>query len=512
MIQISARGSMILIIGQMFSSFISAAGTILVARTLGSQSFGILNIALVPVSVALLLINNGSSQAIIKFIAESRQDGEKKKIQEIVLCGFIINITVGFVIMFILFISAGIISNQVFKIPELMPLLRILSTSIFSQALISTSSAVIIGFEKMEQSTMVQILYSTLKSIIGPLLVFLGYGIAGAAIGYSLPYFISSGLGIILVAMNLRGLKLSFDLIKSETFYTILNYAYPLFLSTIVTGGLQRFLDFLLSINVSADIMGNYSAAISFSILIGFFTNPISTATFPLLSKIGPKDSVFEFVYQSILKYESMIIFPVTFTIIALSYNLVTILYGASYTLAPLFLQIYIANFFLIGIGSAVNPTLLNSQNQTKVNFFATLITLIFGVPLGLVLIPQYGVIGFLIIWLTAKLITVIYSSLWIKKNYQITVNFEVLVKIFASSAIGFLTCTLFLTYFNTHIWIELVFGATICMITYLILILYSGALTKKNLEDMNSITKQYHKINQIMDPIFKILKKIARK
>ena len=49
MIQESAKGSMILIMGQMVATLISAIGTIIIARVLGSTSYGIVAIAQVHV-------------------------------------------------------------------------------------------------------------------------------------------------------------------------------------------------------------------------------------------------------------------------------------------------------------------------------------------------------------------------------------------------------------------------------------------------------------------------------
>jgi O-antigen/teichoic acid export membrane protein len=323
---------MVLIIGKMLSTFISAIGTMIIARTLGSQSFGVLNIALIPVSIAFLVVNNGTRSAIMKFLAENRRDGDRQKIKEIIISGFTLNLTIGLVATLTVLLLSGFLANQVFRLPELALVIRILSISVFSQALLTTSTAVIIGFERMDQSVLIQILYAVVKILIGPALVLLGFGVTGAAWGHSLAFLVAGCLGILLVYLNNRDLTPIMDVVKRETYQAILVYSYPLFFAGLLTGGLHRFLDFLLSVNVSAEVMGNYSAALTFSVLVTLFMAPISTATFPLLSKLTPSDSVFKFVYQNIVKYESMIAFPVTFAIIALSRHLVALLYGPTYT------------------------------------------------------------------------------------------------------------------------------------------------------------------------------------
>ena len=80
MIQDAAKGSAILIIGQMASTAISALGAILVARLLGSTSFGVIAIATIPVNIALMTLNNGIRPAIINHIVENRIKRDNEKI------------------------------------------------------------------------------------------------------------------------------------------------------------------------------------------------------------------------------------------------------------------------------------------------------------------------------------------------------------------------------------------------------------------------------------------------
>jgi O-antigen/teichoic acid export membrane protein len=512
MIQTAARGSMTLMIGRFFSTFISVVGSIIVARILGSQSFGIMSIALIPYYIAILFVHNGTRGAMMRYIAEYRRLGEQKKIREIIVCGFTLSIASGTIVTIIMLSISGYLANQIFHLPELTPIIRILSLSIFFQAITTPSGAVILGFEKMNQSVMFRIIQSIAKTIIGPTLIYLGFGVVGAAYGFTVPFFITSIFGILLIFLNYRDLKLSINLINRETYRIILVYIYPLFFANILAGGLYRVLEFLLSLNVSTEIMGNYSAATAFSLIISFFTSPISTATFPLLSKLNPDDSIFKTVYQNIIKYESMIVYPVCFAIIALSRHIVGILYGPTYTHTAQYLQIYMISFLSIGIGSTVNFSLLDSQKKTKVTFQSTMIVVIVSTLMGVTLIPRYGVLGRLLILLIAPTLGHLYTNLWIRKHFNLNPDYENVAKLFISALTGFFICRLFLIYSNMNQLIEFLFGGVIIMVTYLIMILLSGALKKENLEDIRSVIKTYKIFTPIIDPVINSLSKIARK
>ena len=52
-------------------------------------------------------------------------------------------------------------------------------------------------------------------------------------------------------------------------------------------------------------------------------------------------------------------------------------------------------NFIFIGLGSQVTTSLLSSQKMTKINLYSTLLYMVIGIPMGLMLIPRFGVIGY---------------------------------------------------------------------------------------------------------------------
>ena len=148
MIQDTAKGSAILIIGQMASTAISALGAILVARLLGSTSFGVIAIAMIPINIALMTLNNGITQALINYIVEYRAKGNKEKIIGTVIAGFVINLTIGLAANLTLYMLSGYVSNQVFNNPELTRLIQIQSLIVLASAVYNTSMGVLVGLKK----------------------------------------------------------------------------------------------------------------------------------------------------------------------------------------------------------------------------------------------------------------------------------------------------------------------------------------------------------------------------
>ena len=511
LIQVSAKGSLILILGQMGATFISAIGTIIIARILGATSFGIIAIAQIPIHLALMSINNGITSAIIHYLAENRYQRKQETIRSIVYTGFLINLTIGLIASLSLFLLSGYIANVVFKLNELKPLIQILSFSVLAQSMVNTGSSVLIGFEKMVGRSQISIFYSLLKSFLGPLLVYFGYGAMGAALGYTIPFIISGFFAMFLAYQSIKNLPVSSTSVR-ENIFLLSRYAYPLFLSNFFSGGLYQIFNFVLPFYVSATLIGNYTAATSFSVLIGFIMTPLNTAIFPLFSKIKREDGVLEWIVQNLIKYESMLIYPITVGILVFSDHLVSILYGATYPDTPLFLRIQILNFFLIGIGAkGTISNLLNSQKKTNINFRATLIYILFGIPMAYFLIPKYGVIGLQITTLIAPSMGAFYSLWWLWKNFNISVDYNSLGKISLSTIVSYLMTALIVNFLKYSPILEILIGGIVLVSSYLVAIILTGALNKRNIRDIHQLLRNRASIETIAGPVLIFLEKYAR-
>jgi O-antigen/teichoic acid export membrane protein len=508
MIENSAKGSLILILGQMTSNIISALGVIIVARILGSVNYGALNVAIIPVNLALLLVNNGVTTALTNLIAEDRHLNKGKNVASIIYSGYAINLTTGTLTTLILYITAGTIANNIYNQSELAKLIQILSITTLAQAIYTTSTAILIGYERMQQHSLINIIFSIFKSTIAPILVYLGYQLNGAALGHSLPTLLAGLAASALVIKNLRRYQTNGSL---SYIGPIIKYSKPILASSILGGLFLQTLNFTLSLNVPLAEMGNYTAAVNFNVLISFILTPISTAMLPLLSKLDPKNKIFQTVYTNIIKYETLAAYPLAAAVIALSDKMINILYGSDYPTAILYVKLLMLNYFFIAFGSHINGIILNSQKRTDINLRITIIYIIIGSPIGILLIPRYGVLGYLIINSLAPTLGLLYSINWLRKNLEIRLELTSTPKIAASTLLGYIASLLVLRILNTNPWTELILGGITLALVYLTSIIATGALNHKNIRDIKNMT-QKNKLGKKLNPILDTLEKIARK
>ena len=206
----------------------------------------------------------------------------------------------------------------------------------------------------------------------------------------------------------------------------------------------------------------------------------------------------------------TLVTFPIVAAVIALSNNMINILYGPNYQPSILYVQILMLNFLFIGLGSNITGILLKSQKRTDINFKTTIIYIIIGIPLGLILIPKYGILGFLATTIFAPKLGLFYSIYWINKNLGITLDYPTIGKITLSTIVSYIACIITVRLVSLNLWIELILGGIVLMITYLISILITGAINEKNLYDIKRITEKNKLGKTLAGPILKVLIKIV--
>ena len=107
----SARGSLLLMTGQIVSTIVSALTIIIVARLLGPDQYGVVTVVMVPISLALLLQDLGVNTALTRYIALWRSEGRQGDVQVLVRVGLTFKAAVAGVIALSYWIGAGAIAS-----------------------------------------------------------------------------------------------------------------------------------------------------------------------------------------------------------------------------------------------------------------------------------------------------------------------------------------------------------------------------------------------------------------
>jgi O-antigen/teichoic acid export membrane protein len=521
----SATGSFQLLIGVAVSTVIMAVGTIILGRLLTPADYGLYGIVQIPIVTINLFRDWGINSAMTKYIASLRASHKEEEIPNFIAAGLLFEAVSGIVLTFLSFALATFIAATVFHRPESVSFIEVISISIIAGSLLTASQGVFVGFERMELNSLTLVCNAIVKTIIGPILVFLGYSVLGAVVGYSLGFVAAGIIGVttfyFVLYRPLRKKGTKND--TTKTLKIMLNYGVPLFISTILSGILGAIYLFIVPSFVSNAVYGNYLTAFNFTVLLTFISTPIATVLFPAFAKLDSEndDELVRTVFTSSIKYTSILLVPATMIMMALSSPIIGALYGTKYVSGPFFLTIaVIGNLFAL-FGNLSLGSFLSGLGQTRILMIQSVITIIIGLPLGFLLIPTLGITGLIIANITAGVPSMVWALNWIWKHYKTKADFHSSAKIFTASilaAIPAYLTTVFLQKTFEHPtvrayvpWIELAVGLIVFLVIYVLGAPIIGAVSQSDIDALRHMFSNLGIVSRIINIPLKAAEKAAK-
>jgi len=512
----SATGSFQLFMGVAASTIIMAIGSITLGILMTQEEYGLYTIALIPSYMAILFADWGVSAAIIKYAASLRAENKEERTYEIVTAGIIFEIATGVTLSVILLSLSRFIASTVFQKPDSSPLIAIASITILAGTLITASQSSFIGFEKMELNSLTTIFQAIVKSVASPVLVFLGYSTLGAVLGYTVSFLATAIISLaILYFTIIRKLKEK-DPTKTgilKTLTEMLHYGFPLSISTIIGGFRVQFYAFMMAIYCTEAMVGNYQIAVQFATILTFLTTPISTVLFPAFSKINSRNEqeLLQTVFASSIKYTAIILIPATTAIMILSKPMIGTVFGEKWTYAPFFLTLYVISNLFVIFGHIILSSLLAGLGETKTQMKLSLITLTFGIPLALLLIPSAGIVGLILTSITSGIPSMFLGLYWIWKSHKAKPDFKSSVKILMASAVAAATTYLTLNFIAFADWVELACELATFIATYLVTAPLIGAINTSDIKNLKTMFSGLRIISKLLNIPLNVMEKLAK-
>lgn len=515
MAKVSVKGGFHFMWGLVVSTVISAVGTIIIALLLGEDNYGLYAITLTAPNLIVLFRDWGVNSAMVRYTAQSNAENKTAKIRSIFMSGLIFEIAVGIALSLIGFLLSDFLAITVLNRPVIAPLIQIASFTILTSALVTAATAAFTGIEKMHLNSIMLVSQSIIKTALIITLVLLGLGTYGAITGFTVATLLAGLIGIMLMFTiykrlpNPNGSKLEIG----NNIKTMLKYGLPLSLSAILGGFLLQYYNFLLYIYVSNDaLIGNYAIAQNFVVLITFFATPVTTMLFPAFSKLDhQKDAeTLKNVFQTSVKYASLLVVPVTAMIMVLAQPAISTLFGNTYAEAPLFLSLLAIIYLYTVLGNLSIGSLINGQGQTTFNLIIVVITATVGFPLGFILISNYGVLGLIVTALSAIIPGIITALVFIKKRYNVTVHWKSSVKILLSSAAAATLTYLLLTQLNTFSSLtRLIIGVAVFTPTYLVAAILTRTFNTADISNLREMLTALGPLHGIFNTILNLIEKL---
>jgi O-antigen/teichoic acid export membrane protein len=214
-------------------------------------------------------------------------------------------------------------------------------------------------------------------------------------------------------------------------------------------------------------------------------------------------------VYQFSVKYASLLVVPVVAGVMALAEPGVSVLFGSTYQTAPVFLALLAIGYSYAAFGNLSTSNLINSQGHTNFILKTTILTACVGIPIGTMLVLNFGVLGLIITSLIEGLPSLVVSLYWIRKRYDVTVNWSASARIILSSAVAaaLTYAVISAVYFSSIV--ELILGAAVFLLTVAVGLLLTRSISRSDIENLRLLVSGIGAIGRFVGKALTFVEKL---
>jgi O-antigen/teichoic acid export membrane protein len=513
--KVSAKGGFSLLWGVVVSAVVSAVGLIVLARVLPPEEYGLYTIALAAPGLIGTFRDWGMNSAVTKYTAQYSAERKPQRVRRILLAGLVFEVILGLALSFLSLLLSGFIAADIFRRP-ITALIQVSSFTILAGAFSTAAQAAFVGWENMQPNSVMLVFQAFFRAILCPALVVLGFGASGAVVGYTVGLLGGGLVGVFLMFEIYDSLTEKDDSVESlrvwNTMKFMFRYGLPLSFSSIFNSFLAQFYNVLIAIYASNFLIGNYAVANNFAVLLTFFTTPIATMLFPAFSKLDRvKDKeTLKIVFQSSVKYASLLVVPPTVAVMALAGPAVSALFGARYTSAPLFLALFVVNYLLTVLGVLSAGNLIAGQGETGLFLKLAIVNTVTGITLAVMLVPAFGVTGLIVTTIFDGVPSLAISLHWIKNHYDASVDWASSIKILVSSAASGVLAYLVVWFVSLSSWPKLILGLAVFTAGFLFSVTVTQTLKKPDIDTLRLMTSDLGLFSRITDKILNVLERLA--
>jgi len=485
-----AKGSLHIFIGNTSATVILALASILMARLLTPESYGLYSLTLVVPGLFLTFTDLGTNSALLNFLPRSRERGDEGTTLECMRAALFFNILVSSSLSVLSFFVSGSMAQMLLNRSEIVPFVQLASSLILLQAIVATSNSLFVGHDEARYSAAISITQAVVRFTL-VLLVVPSLGLLGAVQSQVLGFLLASALALLLSIRLYRGHSkgvASPGLYKSLT--SMLNYGFPIYSSAFLMGLLARYQSAVLAWHASNAEIGNYGIAQNFTSLVTVLTFPVSTMLLSSFSKLDEKGDLRKLFGYSV-KYAQLIAVPACFLVAVTSRDLVELFYGSEYSMAPSYLTVYILTFSY-SVFTIVLGNLFNGTGEVRIYFKTVLVKFLASMPLALILISYYRVFGMIASIIVSDLILLAYSYHKARERYAVGIDARGSIRIFSVSMLSAAAVLLLGMKLPTiSSLVKVLLNGSVFLVIYLTVSWLVGAIGREDIGNLREMLKE---------------------
>ena len=485
-----AKGAAFVYIGMIFSKVFTYLYRIIIAR-IGTSEYGLLSLGLAVVNLLMHIPLLGMNEGIVRYVSFYLGLKDKQRVKGTITTALKISAPLSLIFTAILFFNSEYIAINILREPRLNLVIKILSTVIPFYVLGALYLSVIKAHQRMDYWVSIKNIFENLmKVFITYILITMGFGVIGAAIGFTISGIITFFIALIIVEFKLVPIiKSKIKSIKPTK--KLLLYSWPIMFN-IILGQILGWTDtIMIGFFRNVSEVGIYNAAHPTAQIITIVPAGIMALFIPVMTNLYAQKKKQELVmiYKTSTKWTYYLILYLLSIFILFSKYILYILFGKAYIVGSSTLIIISIGFFIYSFLGATD-VMLKVINKTKLLMINTIFSTTLNIILNYKLIPIYGMVGGAIastiaisIWSTLAFI----ESYYLTKIHPFKKDF---IKLTVVGLINFFIIYLIQDYFKFGIS-RLILGSFLLLISYIALIIIFQCLDKEDIRIIIAIKKK---------------------
>lgn len=337
---------------QIVTNFCAFIWTILIARYLGVNDYGILSFAISFTAILGMSTDIGMSTFSTRELSKDRKKTHKF-INNVIPFKIILSICL-FIFVVIALLALGY-DKLIIEVSLIMVIENVFI------GMINFINGVFQAHENQKYYAIGSMIYSILLVLLTFAIIFLRLGLIAVAFSYTLAYFFN--LAYVSLKLNKEfGLpKFEFDFpFWYETAKKSIPFGLSLFFYTI-----YFYIDVVMIQFFSGDFgAGIYNASYKIISVFAAFYVIYTAVIFPLMSKLYAENTnLLKLSFEQSIKYSLLILLPISIGVYIYSPTIIDLIYGSEYALASTSMQILIWTIIFLFI-NGVTSSLLNAIDK----------------------------------------------------------------------------------------------------------------------------------------------------
>ena len=448
-----------LMVSQIIASICAFVWTILIARYLGVNEYGILGFAISITTILSLTLDLGIGTYIVRHIA-TNYDSAPKHLGNMIPLKIIFSIGSFFLMLIILIIM---------KSDELTITITLLFTiEMMFKSYVGLFNGVFQAFEKGEYQGIGNIILNLILLAFILISIFTNLGIYGISFSYILANLITLFYTSYVLNKHVTKPKLELD---KKFCKKIILLSLPFAVTGILSSIYYSIDAVMLNYLVGNYATGIYNATYKLISVLTLFYSIYTAVIFPIMSKFFKNDKKLLVIsFEKSVKYLMLIMIPLAIGTIFYSSDIIQLIYGHEYDEASSVLSILIWTVCLLFVSGAGN-VLLNASHKERVVTKIYGIAALFNVILNFIMIPYLSYKGAAITTVLSDLLIVI-IQVYIIYKLGIKINKKLYFDL-CKIIIGSIILGIALYLLNLNMWIAIPIGIIIYLTIELLLKLF---------------------------------------